>query len=239
MIDLHCHLLPGIDDGPRTLEESVKLAELASRNGITRATVTPHIHPGRYDNDKNRIQSAFESFSRELRKREIPLLLGFSAEVRIGAEIIPMIEREEIPFMGSYEGFRVMLLEFPHSHIPMGSENLVNWLLERQIRPMIAHPERNKEIISDPERIVPFLKRGCMLQVTAGSAAGDFGVPAQKAAHYLLRKEWVFILASDAHNAHHRPPELEPGRKAAEKILGEEASWNLVNQNPMSLIFNG
>lgn len=239
MIDLHCHLLPNIDDGPKSLEEALTLAELAAKNGIIRAIATPHIHPGRYENDRINIQDAYARFSRELKERGIPLLLGFSAEVRMGPEIIPMIERNEIPFLGSIDGYKVMLLEFPHSHIPIGSEKLVNWLLARKIRPMIAHPERNKEIVRNPEKASVLIRKGCMLQVTAGSVSGLFGSPVQKAAAYLLKNDWIFAMASDAHNFHHRPPEMESGRRVAEKILGEEASWNLVRQNPMSIIFNG
>ena len=168
MIDLHCHLLPNIDDGPKSLEEALTLAELAAKNGIIRAIATPHIHPGRYENDRINIQDAYARFSRELKERGIPLLLGFSAEVRMGPEIIPMIERNEIPFLGSIDGYKVMLLEFPHSHIPIGSEKLVNWLLARKIRPMIAHPERNKEIVRNPEKASVLIRKGCMLQVTAG-----------------------------------------------------------------------
>lgn len=238
MIDIHCHLLPGIDDGPASMEEALKLAEIASRSGITRAVATPHIHHGRYGNDKNRIRNSFDGFSKELRKRGIPLLLGFSAEVRIGPEILPMIERDEIPFLGEIEGCNVMLLEFPHGHIPMGSERLAKWLLARKIIPMIAHPERNKDVIREPGRIMPFVRMGCMLQVTAGSVAGLFGGQAQKTSHHLLKEGLVFALASDAHNANHRPPELEPGRRCAERIVGESFSWNLVYRNPLSLLLN-
>ena len=239
MIDIHCHLLPGIDDGPATLGAAIGLAEIACRNGITHAVLTPHIHPGRYENERESIRHACESFSNELRKRGVPLLLGYAAEVRIGPEILPMIEADRIPFLGSIEGYRVMLLEFPHSHIPVGSVNLVGWLLARKIRPLIAHPERNKDVMRKPEKILDYTRMGCMLQVTAGSVAGSFGRQAQAASHYLLENGLVFALASDAHNPGNRPPELEPGRQMAERILGEELSWKLVVQNPMSLIFNG
>ncbi len=236
MIDLHCHLLPGIDDGPQTMEDALELARTAVENGVSRAVVTPHIHHGRYENDRSSINAAFDAFVEALRIREIPLRIGFAAEVRIGPEIMPMIEGDMIPFLGTLGGFRILLLEFPHSHIPMGSEKLVMWLLSRKIRPMIAHPERNKDVLRNFDRIAPFVGMGCFLQVTAGSVAGAFGPESRKAAIHLLEKEWVFALATDAHNLEHRPPELKPGRVAAEKVLGHDASWKLVRENPMSLI---
>ena len=92
MVDLHCHFLPGIDDGPATLEEAVALARKAAANGIGRVVVTPHIHCGRYENDLNSILPVFEMFSRELKARDVPVRLDFAAEVRIGPEIIELAE---------------------------------------------------------------------------------------------------------------------------------------------------
>lgn len=236
MIDLHCHFLPGVDDGPATLEAAVALARESVRNGISRAIVTPHIHNGRYENDRISIKSVFDRYKEELITRGILLGLGFAAEVRIGPEIIPLIESEMIPFLGSLGGYKILLLEFPHSHIPLGSEKLIVWLLSRKIRPMIAHPERNKDVLRNVDKISSFVEMGCLLQVTAGSVAGNFGPHSRKISIQLLEKGWVFALASDAHNMEHRPPELEPGRIAAEKILGLEASWMLVQGNPLAVI---
>ena len=236
MVDLHCHFLPGIDDGPASLEEAVALALAAVENGIGRVVVTPHIHCGRYENDLDSIRSVFETFSRELEVRGIPIRLDFAAEVRIGPEIIEMIESERLPFLGMLDGYRMLLLEFPHSHIPLGSEKMVNWLLLRKIRPVIAHPERNKDVVRSLSKIVPFIEMGCLLQVTAGSVAGNFGPFCQDICVKLLESGWVWALASDAHNLAHRPPELEAGRAAAEKVVGNAASWAMVHDNPASIL---
>lgn len=236
MIDLHCHFLPGIDDGPESMEEAVRLAVHAVESGISRSVLTPHVHPGRYENHKLSIRTAFESYAEELEKRGIPLRLSFAAEVRVGPEIIPMIENEEIPFLGKLGDHDILLLEFPHGNVPLGSEKLVTWLLSRNIRPLIAHPERNKDILRNFERIIPFVRMGCLLQVTAGSVSGLFGMHARKAAVKLLEKGWVYALASDAHNLEHRPPEMEQGRIEAEKILGSQASRALVRENPATIL---
>ena len=236
MIDLHCHLLPGIDDGPETLDESLALARFAVAHGIRRAVVTPHIHPGRYDNDQATIRPVFEAFQAALAAREIPLELGFSAEVHVDPEILTLVEEERLPFLGQVDGFRIVLLEFPHGNIPVGSEKLVDWLLKHRIRPLIAHPERNKAVMRDWRKISPFVSMGCWLQVTAGSVAGDFGPNARDIAVTLLEQGWVKILASDAHNLEHRPPDMQQGREAAAEVIGEAESWRLVRDNPAMII---
>jgi protein-tyrosine phosphatase len=232
MIDLHCHLLPGIDDGPETLDEALDLARYAVQHGIRRAVVTPHIHPGRYDNELATISPVFEAFRSALVANNIPLELSFSAEVHVDPAILALVAEERLPFLGVVGDYRIILLEFPHGNIPVGSDKLVDWLLQRRIRPLIAHPERNKDVIRDWRKIAPFVSMGCWLQVTAGSVAGDFGPNARDTALTLLEQGWVRILASDAHNIEHRPPEMEEGRQAAGKVIGEAESWLLVRDNP-------
>lgn len=236
MIDLHCHLLPGIDDGPETLEEAIALASHAVNAGISHAVVTPQVHVGRYENDRLSIEQDLAQFQAELDRRGIALTLGLGGEVRIAPEIIEMVAEERIPFLGTRDGYRIMLLEFPHSHIPVGSDKLAGWLLRNRIRPLIAHPERNKEVMDDVHKITPFVSIGCMLQVTAGSVTGEFGEQARLRAVDLLERGWVSVLASDAHNLEHRPPELEPGRIAAARIVGEADSWKMVRGTPAALL---
>jgi protein-tyrosine phosphatase len=238
MIDLHCHLLPGIDDGPASLPEALALARLAVANGITWAVATPHINYGRYDNTPASIGVAYRQFKAELARQGIPLGLGMAAEVRVGFEITQRAACGELPFLGVMDHKNVLLLEFPPSHLPPGSEKLAGWLLDRGISPMIAHPERNKSIIRDPDKIRPFVEMGCHLQVTAGAVAGKFGGLARQCAVQMLENGWVTILASDAHDGEWRPPELEPGRAAAAAIVGELESWRLIRDVPRQIIAN-
>ena len=238
MIDIHCHLLPGIDDGPEELDESLAMARLAVANGITEAIVTPHIHVGRYENTRDGIAEATRRFRHSLEDNGIALRLRMAAEIRIGPELMGLVEAQQVPWLGSLDGYRLVLLEFPHSHIPLGSDKLVNWCLQRKIRPVIPHPERNKDVIRNLEKITPFVKLGCLLQVTAGAVAGSFGPQAQRRACQLLERGWVSFLASDAHNIDHRIPDLEPGRAAAAAIIGETASWRLVLINPLRILTN-
>jgi protein-tyrosine phosphatase len=236
VIDLHCHLLPGIDDGPEDLATALSLARHAVAAGIVTSVVTPHMHPGRYDNRADNIRNAAQQFQQVLDAEGISLRILCAAEVRLDHEILSWVGEEHIPYLGHWRGERVMLLEFPHSHIPVGADKLVTWLLKQGIRPMIAHPERNKDILRSTDKLIPFVRMGCLLQVTAGAVAGAFGEYAQARAADLLARGWVTVLASDAHNMDARPPELEPGRIAAAKIVGEDESWKMVRYRPAEII---
>lgn len=236
MIDLHCHLLPGIDDGPETLEEALAMARLAVAHGIREARVTPHLHVGRWDNDAAAIASAVESYRAALREHDIPLEIGFAAEVRASYDIVPLIEAGRVPFLGELDGAKVLLLELPHAQVPVGADKLVEWLLARGIRPMLAHPERNKDIVRDPQKIVPFIRLGCLLQLTADAVAGGFGEDCAARAAQLLEEGWVSVIASDAHDTVARPPRMTPGRDAAARIVGAEEARKLVEDNPRRIL---
>ena len=175
MIDLHCHLLPGIDDGPKTSKEALELARIASLNGITHAIVTPHIIPGRYDNTLHSIKTVFLDYYKQVKQKNNPLQLGIAAEIRIDPVVKTMVETGTIPYVGEDNGFKIVLLEFPHDVVPRGSIELVEWLLKRNVRPMIAHPERNRAVVRKISAIEPFFKAGCLLQITSGSLSGVFG----------------------------------------------------------------
>jgi protein-tyrosine phosphatase len=235
MIDLHCHLLPGIDDGARDMKESLALARLAYTNGIRKAIVTPHIYPGRYNNDANNIRKVFTTFKQTLQDYDIPLQVGMAAEVRICPEIPMMLEQNLIPFLGYSDGYSILLLELPYQQIPLGSDKIINWLLQRKIRPLIAHPERNGEIVSNLKKVQPFIELGCWLQLTAASVVGYFGNKTQQCSHQLLEKGWVSVIATDAHNQEFRPPDLASGRIAAARIVGDTAAWALVREIPAQI----
>lgn len=232
MIDLHNHLLPGIDDGAPDLETALQLARIAVQDGITHLVCTPHIHPGRYDNDRHSIHNAHQQFVRGLDQAGIELRVSWAAEVRFGMELMASQAEGNLPFLGRWQDNKVLLLEFPHSEIPFGAERLTRWLLQRNIVPMIAHPERNKGIMRTPSKLKPFLEQGCLLQVTASSVAGHFGEAAQDIAHSLLEQGLVTILASDAHNAQHRPPHLTEGMEHAARIVGDTQAQRLVKDTP-------
>jgi len=236
MIDLHCHFLPGIDDGAQTLADGLAMAHAAAADGITYSVMTPHIHPGRYENTRSTIEQAFKGFRLALRKAHVPLHIGMAAEVRLSPDILALLSQNEVPFLGELDGYRIMLLEFPHTQITRGADKLVERLLNHGIRPLIAHPERNQDVIRDLSKIEPFVEMGCFLQITAGALVGRFGRAPQRRALQLLELDVFKILASDAHNLDGRRPLLREGMEAAARVIGAPAAHDLVNRNPRIIL---
>jgi len=238
MIDIHSHLLAGIDDGSQSIQDSLILAQYAADNGITHAVITPHIHHGRYDNNFDTINTAFNELQQVLIEEQVSLKIAFAAEVRVGFEIIGMIEQNQIPFLGEDEKYRYLLLEMPHSHVLPGVENLIELLLEQNIIPVIAHPERNKELQKNPKKAEIFKKIGCLFQLTAASVSGKFGDACFLTAKNFLQKGWVDIVATDAHNIQHRPPDLRQSRVPLEELVGQKEADNLLIFNPWKIVQN-
>jgi protein-tyrosine phosphatase len=232
MYDIHCHLLPGIDDGSPSLEYSLNMARFAVEHGTTHMVVTPHIHPGRYDNEKQSIEIAYQAFKLALKTSNIPLKIGMAAEVRVSAELLILFDQHKIPFLGKTDESVFMLLEMPHDQVPPGCEKLIDWLSERSCTAMIAHPERNKAIMHNTDLLKPLIQRGCLLQITAGSLVGQFGESAQKIAEEILLDGNVEVIASDSHNLTHRTPDISAGYQRAVELVGEIEARKLVIDNP-------
>lgn len=232
MIDLHCHILPGIDDGARTLDESIDLVKLAIADGITHVVCTPHIQLGRFDNNMCTISAAFDLLDNQIKHEQLDIELSYAAEVRICPEIMILAKQGKLPFIGKWQNTDVLLLELPHSHIPPGTDQLLKWLQKNNITPMIAHPERNRDIMADYQKLEMLCKHHCLFQVTAASLCGQFGDNAQTIASQMLTENKVTILATDAHNAKRRPPNLLAGMKAAAEIVGQQQAQALVYDTP-------
>ena len=236
MYDIHCHLLPGIDDGADNLEQSLALANHAVADGITHLVATPHIQPGVYENNSASIMAAFACFQAGLIAHGIPLKIAMAAEVRLCPEIIPMLGQAEIPLFKAKDGRQTMLLELPHSHVPVGTEQMIDWLMKQHIDILIAHPERNKELMRNKTKIEVLHDLGCKLQITARSVTGGFGQLSQQVAGYILKQGWCDVLASDAHNLHHRPPEIAAAQQAAAEMVGDVAAENMTHSTPESMV---
>ena len=232
IVDLHCHLLPGIDDGPGTMDESVAMARMASDNGITHAVVTPHLHPGRWENTLSSLLPVFAKFKLEVANAGIPLELGLACEARLDPELLSHLGKDELPFLGTLDDEKVMLLELPHGQIPVGADRFAAKLIDRGIRPVIAHPERNRQAMRNRDKLAVFEEMGCLFQLTAGSLLGKFGKSAEALARALLTSPSTFLIASDAHNTTIRVPELLSARDIAIDFIGEPAATALVSDNP-------
>jgi protein-tyrosine phosphatase len=227
MVDIHCHILPGIDDGPAELSESLKMAEIAVADGITRIVATPHVkgevHSPEFLSERVR------QFNDKLQRTYTPLQVLKGADVSF--LLPPVVVARYTINDGPY-----FLLEFPHSHLPHNADEIVFKIQLGGLRPIITHPERNPSIIRDPDLLFRLIDAGCLVQVTAGSLTGEFGADSKSCAHYLLKKRRVHFLATDAHSATHRRPVLSAAVKEAAAVIGSQPALDLVTTNPAAVI---
>jgi len=235
MIDLHCHILPNIDDGAKSIDEALGLIALAVEQGVTRMVATPHIHLGVFDNNLQTIHYAYGVLSDALALTDLNIEVCVAAEVRITPEILQFIEQQQLPFLGRHQQKDVLLLELPSSHIPPGTDKLIQWLLAHDVLPMIAHPERNRELQAHPDRIMPFVKAGCLLQLTAASLIGDMGPIPQQLSEYLLKRKLYSIVASDCHSLNRRPPKLALAYDAISQLVDEDYAYSMTTVMPDSI----
>lgn len=235
MFDLHNHILAGIDDGSRDMAESLELLRLAQQQGISHMLATPHINPGRYDNSAAGIHQALKQLKQAVTEQNIAINIAAAAEVRISSELLALVEQGKLPFIGQYQGQNVVLLELPHSHIPPGSDKLLAWLGRKNITVMLAHPERNRDLLAEPEKIKQFIKAGCLFQLTAGALDGDMGPEVMVLARHWLAQGLYHIIASDTHSVKRRPPKLAQAFEYVKQSLGEEQAQELCVNHPAAL----
>ncbi|WP_076419913.1 CpsB/CapC family capsule biosynthesis tyrosine phosphatase [Colwellia sp. UCD-KL20] len=236
MIDIHSHILPAIDDGARSLDEALDMLRIAIDQGVTTQVLTPHIHIGRFNNTKQHIEQEFTIFKEQVNAANLPIKLLLGAELRIGPEIMQLINNDSVPWLGEVGSQRTFLLEFPRTEVPFGSDNLVHWLLSKNCLPIIVHPERNSTFLHNRDKLQTFIDLGCPLQITASSITGKFGSDVQEMTEQLLIENKVSAIASDCHNLKGRSPDLLHGVDKAKKLVGDDIALNLVNNSPKELI---
>ena len=220
MLDLHCHILPGIDDGAEDIDASLAMAEKAISQGITHILCTPHHNNGKYVNPKEFVIHQVTNLQAELDKRNLPLTLFEGQEVRITGDLLEEIEQNRILFTDVANTY--LLIEFPTMDVPAYTEQLLFDLRARGHVPIIVHPERNAKFREDPNRLIPFLEMGCLAQLTAPSYVGIFGKSIQKTAKEMVEHRLVQMVASDAHGVHKRNFYLKEAFEAIEKDFGRD-----------------
>jgi len=232
VIDFHSHLLPGIDDGARDMAEALDMARAHVADGTRCVVATPHIYPGVFDNTAQRIAAVHATFVAALNAAGIPLTVQWAAEVRASGEVLDMLAQGQLPLLGQDGPWRHLLLELPDGQVPLGTDKLVAQLLRAHVKPVIAHPERNRGVMADINKIRPLVEQGCLLQVTAGSLLGEFGSAALRTAQSLIDQGWVQAIASDAHRTTGRVPRIKPARAWLSLHYGEKAAQALTLKGP-------
>jgi len=256
MIDIHSHLLPGMDDGAGTLEESIRMCRMSFEDGVRIVVATPHTLTAPYENDRSAVLSKVSELNRALKRcragtapqfdqadgcpdsgfriphSEFRILPG--ADVHFCERIFAELERGNLATINDTGKF--LLVEFPSQGIPHGAEKVLFQLIMREITPIITHPERNLEISQRPQRLHDMVKMGCLGQVTAMSLTGEFGAKVKETAETLLTHWLVHFIASDAHSANGRPPILSRAVRAAERIVGKREAKKMVTDYPQSIL---
>ncbi|MEN8136567.1 MAG: CpsB/CapC family capsule biosynthesis tyrosine phosphatase [Thermodesulfobacteriota bacterium] len=227
MIDLHCHILPGLDDGPASLQQSLAMAEIAEADGITKIVATPHIRSEVPSPDQ--IATACRNLNGALRKK------GLQLEILPGAETYAMAAPALLTDR-TINSTRYILIEFPLTHLPVGAGQFIFNLRVHGFKPIIAHPERIPNIIARPQLLKNLLDEQVYVQLTVGSLTGSFGPDPEKCARYLLQNGLVHFLASDGHGVDYRQPLLAKGLKIATKLIGNREAQRLVFANPQAVL---
>ena len=235
MIDLHCHMLPGIDDGAPDEATSLEMARIAVADGIETTACTPHIYPGLYENDGAGIKARVGSLQRRLLDEGIKLILTIGADAHLTPELLGRLKAGTAP---SLAGGRYFLLEPPHTIAPPRfSESMFDFVAAGYV-PVLTHPERLTWIKQHYAVFEALVKTGVWMQITAGSLNGRFGEGAKYFGEKMLDDGLVHILATDAHSTRHRAPLLAEGQRAAEKYVGKDEARRLVFDRPQAILDN-
>ena len=208
LTDLHCHLLPGIDDGARDLDQSLAMARLAVQDGIGTIVVTPHHLNGVYINPAEPVREHIQRLRECLRQAEIPIDLLPGSELHLTPELPDAVASGQALTIA--DRGRAVLVELPVHTVPLGTERLLEQLIAMNLTPVIAHPERNTELRRRPQRLAEWVRMGCLGQVTAQSTTGKFGERVRQAAKKMIQAGSIHIVASDAHRDRRRIPAMTP-----------------------------
>jgi protein-tyrosine phosphatase len=235
LIDLHSHILFGVDDGAKTLEDSLAMGRLAAADGIHVMACTPHFMLGMYDNEANAIRHRVAELNMIFEQEGIDVALVTGSDAHIRPDFVQALRGGEILTL---HDSRYVLVEPPHNVLPNRLDDLFFNIQASGFVPILTHPERLKWIERDYQFMVNAHKSGVWMQITAGSLTGRMGARPEYWAKRMLSEGLVHIIASDAHNTRARPPVLSEAFEIATSELGLDEATHLVVTRPTSVLDN-
>ena len=235
MIDIHSHILPGIDDGAKDIAMSLEIARLAVADGTKFMACTPHFMPGMYDTSMETLHSGIRQLQKKLNEQAIDLTLIAGGDIHVSPDLRQKLDQGKVPSLG---GTRYFLFEPPHHVLPPNLVNLCKQLLEHGYVPILTHPERLTWIENHYDVMCTLDEMGVPIQLTAKSITGEFGKRPKYWSDRMLNEGRVDLIASDAHNPTSRPPGLSKARDEIDRILGRQATITIVYDNPALLLQN-
>ena len=233
MVDIHSHALPGVDDGAKSMAEALAMLKGACEDRIGTAVVTPHFRPEDGPEQATLHEQRFSELQAAVNAAGLPI------ELHLGAEIgfrFKMAEIANLPACRISSAGRYVLVDLPHGPLPTGIEQGFFELRLAGVKPILAHPERHRQLSRAPEWYDRLRDQELLFQVTAGSITGHFGSRAQDASELLLERGWVDVVASDAHDLENRPFGLSAARQRIEELWGEEEGVRLFETNPRCVV---
>ncbi|UCE40721.1 MAG: hypothetical protein JSV17_14925 [Candidatus Aminicenantes bacterium] len=237
MIDLHCHILPGLDDGAKTLDHAIEMGRNAWEDGITKIVATPHVFRENISQtDFVSIRQKKEDLKKALEENNIPIELVAGAEVHISHNLIDEIRKNRQDLVinrGSY-----VVVEFPQVHVFFSVKDLFFDLMNEGIIPIIAHPERNSVFMEKPSLLYELIRMGALVQSNSGSFVGRYGREVEEIAFRFLQYQFTHFIGSDGHGVHSIPPILSEAVRIISPVIGEKNAHMLVQDNPQAVIDN-
>ena len=234
MIDIHCHILPNVDDGPDDVETSLSMARQAAKEGITHIVATPHHRNGHFYNPKSEIIRFVAALNGQIQAAQIPITILPGQETRIYGEMVEDFEGGELLALNNTD--RYVFVELPANDVP-GYRNRRCFNVQlKGVPPVRVHPERNRAIMEKPNRLYRLVKDGALSQVTAGSIVGRFGKKIQQLSYQLIEHALAHFIASDAHNLQSRSFHMRAAYEEVAKDFGHEIADELFEINPKQLI---
>lgn len=230
MVDIHCHILPAIDDGSESWEMTAAMCRMAALDGITHIVATPHCSL-QFEYDRDHYTDMLATLSEVANGR-----LTFSIGCDFHLSRHNIADAMDNPQRYAIGDSQYLLVEFEHHAIPVNANEQLLAVVSRGLVPIITHPERNAYLIKHPETVLEFVELGCLVQVTANAFTGFWGPKARKTAEWLLHRHAVHVVATDAHNVDTRPPVLSEARDRVAALAGVETAEALVTHNPSAIV---
>lgn len=236
MYDVHCHILPGVDDGAISLEESVDMAIMAKDNGIQAIFATPHYIEGAGYKDAKHNKEVLDTLTSELNNRNIDIKVYLGCEVYSTLDVLKLLDKNEITTL-NYSDY--MLIELPMHDVPIYTESMIYNLKLKGITPIIAHPERNTRIIEEPNILHNLITKGALAQLNLPSLLGTYGQSVRETAEILLKHDMIHFVGTDAHRPSKRYYKIRETENILNMLIGKEKTLRIMKYNPEKIINGG
>jgi protein-tyrosine phosphatase len=239
MIDIHAHILPGVDDGAKNWEESLDMARMAVNDGIRVMVATPHLFKGRTIdlkqlNGKEAILQHVAQLQQRLSEASIPLEIIPGCDFPLGVESLELLDAGQALTIN--DANRYLLLELPDTSLPPATEEICFYLQSKGLTPIITHPERHLILQEMPHKLKRLIDLGCLVQMTGNSLTGKFGRRVKKISQQLIKLGYIHLLATDAHGPKVRPPLLSQAVTELSRLVGENRARAMVHDLPGKIL---